>query len=315
MIKRRTLLSGIATAALAPPAMAQPAAAPTWQAAYPELVFSVVPSENATSTTDRYGPFTEYVARALRTKVTLRIANDYAAVIEGQRAGNIHIANYGPAGFARAVMTGVKIEAFCIDMYANGLRGYFSAFYVKADSPYRTIQDLRGKNIALVDPNSSSGYTVPLYTLDKLGISDAEHFFGKILIAGSHENSLLALAQGTVDCCVTWWDDDTDSVLTRMLGKGMVKNPDGTLAKKDDFRVILTSDLIINSPTAMLSSLPPDLKAAIRATWLEAPAKDPAAYAHISLGKDPPWQAIDNSAYDDTIKMIRFVDQLRKKAG
>ncbi|MFC7542143.1 hypothetical protein ACFQU2_25330 [Siccirubricoccus deserti] len=28
--------------------------------------------------------------------MTLRIANDYAALIEGQRAGNIHIGQYGP---------------------------------------------------------------------------------------------------------------------------------------------------------------------------------------------------------------------------
>ena len=34
--------------------------------------------------------------------VTLRIANDYAAVIEGQRDGNIQIAYYGPASYARA---------------------------------------------------------------------------------------------------------------------------------------------------------------------------------------------------------------------
>ena len=35
--------------------------------------------------------------------MTLRVANDYAAVIEGQRAGNIQIADYGPASYARAV--------------------------------------------------------------------------------------------------------------------------------------------------------------------------------------------------------------------
>ena len=47
------------------------------------------------------GPFVNYLSRELGTRVTLRIANDYAAVIEGQRAGNIHIGGYGPASFAR----------------------------------------------------------------------------------------------------------------------------------------------------------------------------------------------------------------------
>ena len=48
--------------------------------------------------------------------MTLRVANDYAAVIEGQRAGNIHIAYYGPASYARAAMTGVKTEPFAIEV-------------------------------------------------------------------------------------------------------------------------------------------------------------------------------------------------------
>ena len=71
-------------------------------------------------------------------KVTLRIANDYAAVIEGQRAGNIQIACYGPASFARARLTGVKTDAFAIDVNADGTKGYYSVFYVNAESPYKT---------------------------------------------------------------------------------------------------------------------------------------------------------------------------------
>ena len=65
-------------------------------------MFAVVPAENASGVTDRYAPFVDTCRKELGVKVTLRIANDYAAVIEGQRAGNIHIANYGPASYARA---------------------------------------------------------------------------------------------------------------------------------------------------------------------------------------------------------------------
>ena len=102
MIDRRTLLAGLAAGATAAPLFAQPARAQAWKAKYPELVFAVVPSENASGVTERMGPFINYLSRELGTKVTLRIANDYAAVIEGQRSGNIHIGGYGPAAFARA---------------------------------------------------------------------------------------------------------------------------------------------------------------------------------------------------------------------
>lgn len=311
MIKRRTLLAGLAAAPLAAP-FAKSAFAHSWKAQYPELFYAVVPAENASGVTERYGPFVEYLSKQLDTKVTLRIANDYAAVIEGQRSGNIQIGYYGPASFARARLTGVKTDAFVIDVNKDGTKGYYSVFYVRANSPYKTIEDLKGKNLGLVDPNSTSGYNMPLYTLDKHQIS-AEPFFNKVLVTGSHENAVIALAQGTVDVCANWWNADDDSNLTRMLSKGMVKGPDGVLLKQDDFRIILKSELIINSPTAMLDALPDDLKTAIRQAFLDAPKNDKAAFERLSDGKNMPWQSINNASYDETIRLIQFVDALRKK--
>jgi phosphonate transport system substrate-binding protein len=310
MIDRRTLLAGIAAGA----ATTVTARAQSWKSAYPELVFAVVPAENASGVTDRFTPFVAYLSKQLGTKVTLRIANDYAAVIEGQRAGNIHIGYYGPASFARALQTGVKTTAFVIDVNSDGTKGYYSVFYVKADSPYKTVEDLKGKNLGLVDPNSTSGYNMPLFALNNRHI-DAEKFFSKVLVTGSHENAVLALVQGTVDTCANWWNAPDDSNLTRMLNKGMIKGADGKPAKVDDFRIILKSDLIINDPHAYLDSLPEELKAAIRTAFLDAAKNDKAAFARISDGKNRPWQPVENKDYDSTIKLITFVDHLRKQNG
>ena len=309
-MNRRALLAGLAAAAAAGPSRI--ARSQSWQSKYPELVYAVVPAENATGVVDRYTTFVEYLGRELGSKVTLRVANDYAAVIEGQRAGNIHIGYYGPASFSRARLTGVPTDAFVIDVNSDGSKGYHSVFYVLANSPYQKIEDLKSKNLGLVDPNSTSGFNMPLYTLDKLGINP-ETFFGKVQITGSHENAVLALTQGTVDVAANWWNAEDDSNLTRMLTKGMLKNADGTPMKKDDFRIILKSELIINSPTAMLSSLPDNLKSAIRIAFLEAATKDKTGFQKLSDGKNQPFQPIDNAAYDDTIKLIQFVDRLRKK--
>ena len=309
MIRRRTLLAGMAAGVSAGPAFAQ-----AWKSQYPELVYAAVPAENASGVADRMAPFVDYLSKAIGTKVTLRIANDYAAVIEGQRAGNIHIGYYGPASFARARLTGVKTDAFIIDVNSDGTKGYYSVFYVKASSPYKSVEDLKGKNLGLVDPNSTSGYNMPLFALDKRGIT-ADKFFGKVEVTGSHENGVIALDKGTVDCAADWWNSDTDSNLTRMVKKGMVKNPDGSPAKVSDFRIILKSDLIINSPTAMLSDLPPDLKATITSAFMNAATADKAAFDKLSDGKNLPWQPIANEDYNDTIKLIQFVDALRKKSA
>jgi phosphonate transport system substrate-binding protein len=307
MLTRRHTLSlaaaGLA-ATLVAPGVAQKALAQDWKAKYPELVFGIIPAENASGVVERYTPFVNYLSKELGTKVTLRIANDYAAIIEGQRAGNIHIGMYGPASFARARVTGAKVDAFAIETNLDGTKGYHSVFYVKKDSPYQKIEDLKGKNLGLVDPNSTSGNNVPRYVLDKMNI-DPETFFGKVVYTGSHENAIIALQQGTVDMAANWWNDEQESNLLRMARKNM--------AKAEDFRIIYKSDQIVNSPMAYLSDLPEELKAKIRDAVLNLATKDKAAFDKIYEGKQGPLVAVDNKAYDPVIELITFVDKLRKK--
>lgn len=311
MLNRRIMLAAAAAVALTSNA----AFAQDWKAKYPELTFAIVPAENATGVTDRFAPFLAYLSKELGVKVNLRIANDYAAVIEGQRAGAVHIANYGSASFARARLTGVKADAFAVDKNGDGTTGYYSVFYVKASSPYKTVDDLKGKNLALVDPNSTSGNNVPRFELDKIGIADAESYFGKVVFAGSHENAVLALAQGTADVAANQWTADNDSTLQQMLTKGMLKNADGSAMKKEEFRIIHKSSPILNGPYAYLEDMPADLKAAIAKAFFDAPTKDKAAFDRLSDGQKQGFSAMTTKDWDDSIKLITFVDNLRKKKG
>lgn len=309
MINRRTLIASAAMLAFA----ATAASAQEWKTKYPELTFAVVPAENASGVTERWTPFVSYLSRELGVKVNLRIANDYAAVIEGQRAGNIQIASYGSASFARARLTGVKTDAFANDINQDGSTGYYSMFFVKASSPYKSIDELKGKNLGLVDPNSTSGNNVPRFELDKMGITDVDGYFGKVVFTGSHENALLALAQGTVDVAANQWTSDDDSTLAQMLHKGMLKNADGTPMKKEDFRIIHKSAPIINGPYAYGSDLPEDLKAAIAQAFFDAPTKDKADFDRLSDGQKQGFHPATTKDWDATIELIRFVDNLRKK--
>lgn len=300
LTRRHTLRLAVAGLALA----AAPAFAQDWKAKYPELVFAIIPSENASGVTERYTPFVQYLAKELGTKVTLRIANDYAAIIEGQRTGNIHIASYGPSSFARARMTGAKVDAFAIETNLDGTKGYHSVFYVKKDSPYQKVEDLKGKNLGLVDPNSTSGNNVPRFALNGMKI-EPETFFSKVVYTGSHENAIIALQQGTVDIAANWWNDEQESNLQRMARKNM--------AKADDFRIIFKSEQIVNSPMAYLTDMPEELKAKIRDAVLNLATKDKAAFDKIYEGKQGPLVAVDNKAYDPIIELNKFVDDLRKK--
>lgn len=301
MFNRRFALALAAGVVASASAMAQ-----DWKAKYPELVFAIIPSENASGVVDRYTPFINYLSKELGTKVTLRIANDYAAVIEGQKAGNIHIGMYGPASYARAVVTGAKIEPFAIETNLDGTMGYHSVLWVKAGSSYQKIEDLKGKNLCLVDPNSTSGNNVPRFAMDKMKI-DPETFFSKVIYSGSHENAVIAVGQGTCDAAFNWWNDEQESNLLRMARKNMVK--------AEDFRMIFKSDQIVNSPMAYLTDLPADLKTKIKDAVLNLDTKDKAAFDKIYEGKQGPLKAITHQAYLPVIDLIKFVDSLRKKSA
>ena len=229
-LPRRAVLAA-ALISLAAPAFAQ-----DWKAKYPELVYATVPAENASGVTERFGPFMEYLSRELGVKVTLRIAADYAAVIEGQRAGTIHIGDYGPSSYVRAhTVSNGGVEAFATMRAADGSTGYFSVAYAKKEAAGTKLEDFKGKNLCMVDPNSASGNNVPLFSMSKMNIDPAK-FFAKVTNAGSHENAVMAVQQGTCDLAFNWWNSDDDSNLSRMANKGMVK--------KDDFKIVFRSEKI-----------------------------------------------------------------------
>ena len=303
MLTRRFVI-GLAAAGAAL-TFAGTAEAQGYKETYKELVWAVIPAENASGVTERYKPMMEYLSKEIGVPVTLRIASAYAAVIEGQKAGNIHIAMYGPASYARAFATGVATEPFAMDVNLDGTKGYHSVLYVKKDSPYQSIQDLKGKNLGLVDPNSTSGNNVPRFAMDKMSIKP-EEFFAKVVYTGSHENAITGLTQGTVDAAFNWWNDENESNLKRMERKG--------LAKYDDFRIIFKSDQIVNSPIAYLKALPDDLKKTIREAVFNFSKNDPEGFKKATDGQQQPWAPATHKDYEPVVELIKFVDSLRKKS-
>lgn len=293
--------------ALAATAFAVPAFAQDWKARYPELVYAVVPAENASGVTERMAPWMEYLSKELGVKVTLRIAADYAAVIEGQRAGSIHIGDYGPSSYIRAhTVSNGGVEAFASMRAPDGSTGYFAVAYAKTSAAGSKLEDFKGKNLCLVDPNSTSGNNVPLYSMHKMNIDPAK-FFAKVTNAGSHENAVMAVQQGTCDVAFNWWNSEEDSNLSRMANKGMVK--------KDDFKIVFRSEKIPGSPYAVLASLPADLKAAIAKAFFDAPTKAPEAFKRLTDGKSPGFAPAAHADYKVTEELQKFIDALRKKGS
>ncbi|UCH59773.1 MAG: PhnD/SsuA/transferrin family substrate-binding protein [Anaerolineales bacterium] len=74
---------------------------------------------------------------------------------------------------------------------------YFSDVIVRKESPYQSIDDLRGKSWAYNEPGSHSGYNLTRFMLAKMGAySD---YFAPVVEAGSHQTALELLLAGKIE--------------------------------------------------------------------------------------------------------------------
>ncbi|ALC17342.1 phosphate/phosphite/phosphonate ABC transporter, periplasmic binding protein [Desulfuromonas soudanensis] len=136
----------------------------------------------------------------------------------------------------------------------NGEASYYSNLIVPADSPARTLEDLRGKTFAFTDPLSNSGMLVPASELDKLGESP-ETFFSSFLYTYAHDRSIQAVADQMVDGAAV------DSLIWDFL---LASHPE--LAKK--VRVIVRFGPYGTPPVVTRPDLDPATKARLQEVLL-----------------------------------------------
>lgn len=184
------------------------------------LTFAAVPAESSQSLQNDYETLIKLIEKETGKKVEFQNASDYAAVIEGQRAGKIDITSYGPFSYVLAKDSGVPVEPIASPTNDESEDpSYTSLAYVKKDSDIKELKDLKGKKVCFVDPGSTSGYLVPMKGLMDAGIdmnSDLEP-----VMAGAHDSSLITLKDGGCDVAFAH-----DAMLKTLDKTGQVKESD-----------------------------------------------------------------------------------------
>ena len=185
--------------------------------AWAEEVYTMgfTPAENAETVTTNGKVIADLIYKKTGIKIKTYVATDYTALIESMRGGRSNFAWLAAFGFVLAEKhANAKV---LLKSVRHGKPVFYSAIIVRADKSYKTIQDLKGKNIAWVDPASASGYIVPKSSLINDGI-DPDKFFGKQIFAGGHDTVDLAVLNGTVDAGATFTNDasGTDGSWTQL---------------------------------------------------------------------------------------------------
>lgn len=302
-IDRRRLLAGL-VAAPALIAATRPALA-NWRERWPTLRYGIITTETGEALSSVYKKFDAYLAKALGVKTEMFFAAEYAAVIEALKSNRIQLAQLYAGSYAAAfdAIQG-DIEPIAMNV-ASGAMGYHSYLVVKADSPYKKLEDLKGKKIAMSDPNSTSGYIMPNYYLHKQGISLHE-YFGEAHFAGGHEPALLALLNGTYDGVFTWrFPNNSGGTIKRMEEKKMVP--------MNAYREIWeTPGMAPNDPWTVRKSAPADLKADLQKALIELPKAEPQAFHDLYRGAMESLVPVTHEAFADFVELRRFNERMRR---
>lgn len=210
------------------------------------ITFAAVPAESSATLDQTFGNLTDLIEQETGVTVEFQNASDYAAVIEGMRAGQVDVASFGPFSYVIAKDSGVDLSPVAAPTNAQDEEpAYTSLAYVRKDSDIQSIEDLEGKTVCFVDQASTSGYLVPMNGLMDVGI-DMDNDIEQIL-AGGHDASLLTLDSEGCDAAFAH-----DTMLHTLEKSGQID--------EGDLRAIWESDPITEDPiTVNNSSLSPEL--------------------------------------------------------
>ena len=217
-------------------------------------------------------------------KVSLFPAADYDGVIQGLLGGTLDYAELGASGYAKIYLAKADaVEPILTTVQTDGSTGYHSIMVARKDSGITKLEDLKGKKLGFADPDSTSGYLVPLVTLPESIGAPVKEFFGETGFGGGHENLVLEVVKGTFDAGTTFGsgvgefkDGYTSGNLKKMVDKGILD--------MNDLVELWKSPLIPNGPIVVRSTMNDDMKAKFKQFMLDLPKTDAACFSAIQGG-------------------------------
>jgi len=288
--RRSVIVAALVVLALAGPGFAID---PSWPK---EMTFGLLSTESAAEITRRWGPVLAQLEKDLGVKIKPVTATDYRGTIEALKFKKAELGHLGPKAYVEASANNyANVEPVAQLQLANGSLGYRSCLIVHSESDVFGPEDMAGKTFAFNDPNSTSGYLVPsMFFMTEMGV-DPKKYFSKVMFSGSHEASILAVANKKVEVASTNLPD-----LQQLTREGKV--PRGGL------RVIWVSKLIPNDPIVARKDLPANLRQAVQESLVTMRGRNPEAFKEIGA-----WVGGFVKADDSKYQVIRELNDTAKK--
>ena len=248
-----------------------------WQKKYPVVKYGVIPVETQTSTTKTMDSFLKHAEKTTGVKWELYQATDYSGVMNALIAGQINLAWLSGFSYCQTFSDSKGgVEPLVAAAAIDGSMGYNAVIVVRSDSPYNTIADLKGKVVARTDPLSGSGYLIPTAAFRNMGKPVDEYF--RSPLSGGHVQSVLGVLKGTYDAAFTWTSKgDGFGNIRQMMNQGLLK--------REDIRIIWTSDPLPSPPVVIRKDVPADMRADMLKLFTSLHKVDMALAEAVAQGK------------------------------
>ncbi|HEY9236258.1 MULTISPECIES: phosphate/phosphite/phosphonate ABC transporter substrate-binding protein [Phenylobacterium] len=269
-------------------------------------------SEDDPAVSKRWNVYKALFEKLFGLPMKLYESADYNGVIQAMAADQIDVSPMPAASYANLdAQVGDLAAPILGPRDADGGNGYYSTLLVLSKSPYKAIEDLKGKTIGYVDLNSTSGFLYPREMMRKQGINP-DTFFGKSTFSGGHTQAVMALENGQFDAAVTMVSGGTpEHGFT--TGSFFTLAQRG-LAKVDDFRLIWTVGPIPNTAIIVRTDRPQWFIDTVRGALAALPYDDPQTWADTGQVDGSTYYAVDRSYFSQIIK-LREQDIARRRSG
>lgn len=160
------------------------------------LVLAVHPYLPSEEIQKRFQPLADYLGSQLRRSVVVRVGRDYEDHIQTVGMNKVDIAFIGPAEYVK-MTSRYGTKPLLSRMEINGSPLLSGMIVTRSDSSLKKLSDLIGKRFAFTDPESTMGSLIPLYVMEKAGITLKE--LGHYEHLKGHYNVALGVLAGDFD--------------------------------------------------------------------------------------------------------------------
>lgn len=267
-----------------------------------EFNIGVMGGENAQDRMTANACLQKYAEEALGVPVKLFTPADYDGVIQGLLGGTLDAASLGASSYAKIYLTDPEaVDPVLVKANLDGSTTYHSIGFARTDSGITSLADMKGKSFGFGDPNSTSGYLIPLVEIPTEGYSmKPGEYFGEIKFTGGHEQTIIAVQNGDVAAGVTWADAQGDWADGYNSG-ALRKAADAGIVDMNQIVEIWKSKPIPEGPFVVRKALPDDVKTKFTALLAELGEKDKECLYGVASGETAGFKPVTHEAYNTII--------------